>query len=69
MTELLTAVEVASLLRISKSKVYELANERTQSGDLRTTPLPSVRLGSSYRFRKIDVETWLELLATKKSER
>lgn len=69
MTELLTAVEVASLLRISKSKVYELANERTQSGDLRTNPLPSVRLGSSYRFRKADVEAWLELLATKKSER
>jgi predicted DNA-binding transcriptional regulator AlpA len=65
MTELLTAVEVASLLRISKSKVYELANERAQSGDIRTNPLPSLRLGSSVRFRKADVEAWLERLVTR----
>lgn len=69
MTELLTPTEVSDLLKIKKSKVYELANERTRSGDLRTNPLPSLRLGSALRFRKADVEAWLELLATKKSER
>ena len=68
MTELLTPDEVAALLKVKRSKVYELSNERTRSGDLRTNPLPSLRLGSALRFRKSDVEAWLELLATKKSE-
>ena len=45
MTELLTPDEVAALLKVKRSKVYELSTERTRSGDIRTNPLPSVAFG------------------------
>lgn len=60
MTELLTPVEVAALLKVSKSQVYELAKERYRSGDIRLAPLPSVRIGSLLRFSRSDVELWVE---------
>jgi predicted DNA-binding transcriptional regulator AlpA len=62
---ILTAAEVASLLRISKRHVFELAQPRTRSGDIRENPLPCVRLGKSVRFRRSDVEAWIEKLARK----
>lgn len=68
MTEFLTASELAALLKISKSKVYELTNKRTRSGELRPNPLPVVRLGDLVRFNKVAVDNWLQTLATKKSE-
>lgn len=66
--QILTAEEVASLLRISKRHVFELAQPRTQSGDVREHPLPCLRLGRSVRFDKEAVETWVKNSATKKSE-
>jgi predicted DNA-binding transcriptional regulator AlpA len=63
--EILTVAEVAAMLRISKSKVYELTQERTRSGDLRANPLPHFRIGESVRFNKQAVESWLEKLARK----
>jgi excisionase family DNA binding protein len=57
--EILTADEVASLLRISKDHVYELAKLRTKSGDVRDNPLPCLKLGKSVRFEKSEVERWL----------
>ncbi len=63
--EILTADEVAALLKISKRQVYELARERTQSGDVRSHPLPALRIGKSVRFRKSDVEEWIEKLIAK----
>lgn len=63
--EIMTASEVAALLKLSKSKVYELANERTRSGDLREHPLPALRFGASVRFRRSDVEAWIEKLVRK----
>jgi predicted DNA-binding transcriptional regulator AlpA len=58
--EILTAGEVAALLKISKRHLYELAKERTRSGDVRENPIPCVRLGKSVRFRRSDVEAWIE---------
>lgn len=66
--QILTADEVASLLRISKRHVFELAQPRTQSGDVREHPLPCLKLGRSVRFDKEAVETWVKNSATKKSE-
>jgi predicted DNA-binding transcriptional regulator AlpA len=63
MTELITVVAVANLLHLSKSQVYELTNPRTRSGDVRTNPLPALRLGTAVRFREHDVEAWLDSLA------
>lgn len=66
--ELLTADEVATLLRVSKDHVYELAKQRTKSGDMREDPLPCIRLGKAVRFDKEAVENWVRNSATKKSE-
>ena len=63
--DILTAQEVATLLKISKRQVYELVKERTHSGEKREHPLPVLRIGSSVRFRKSDVEEWVENLARK----
>ncbi|MGA8616978.1 MAG: helix-turn-helix domain-containing protein [Candidatus Sulfotelmatobacter sp.] len=60
--EILTVAELAAMLKISKSKVYELTQEHTRSGDMRENPLPVLRIGSSVRFRKSDVEAWIEKL-------
>lgn len=53
--EILTAQEVAALLRISTRQVYQLAKESDN-------PIPAVRIRTSVRFRKVDVETWIEKL-------
>lgn len=61
--EILTVNEVASLLKMSKSQVYELTRERTRAGDVRENPLPVLRIGSSVRFRRADIDAWLERIA------
>jgi excisionase family DNA binding protein len=58
MNEILTAEEVATMLRISKRQVYQLARESEN-------PIPAVRIRTSVRFRKVDVDSWLAKLAGK----
>jgi excisionase family DNA binding protein len=53
--EILTAKDIAALLKISKRQVYELAKQDDN-------PIPSVRIRTSVRFRKSDVEKWFDLL-------
>ena len=60
--ELLKVDELATILKISKWQIYELAKERTRSGDLRKHPLPSLRIGACVRFRRCEVEAWLAKL-------
>ena len=61
--EILTVAEVAAWLKLSKSQVYELTKERSRSGDVREDPLPVLRIGTAVRFRRSDVEAWIEKLA------
>jgi excisionase family DNA binding protein len=49
---LLTAEQVAELLSIPRSSVYEYARRLHE-------PLPSIRVGRHRRFHKTDVERWL----------
>jgi excisionase family DNA binding protein len=49
---LLTAAEVARLLRVPRSSVYEYARRRDE-------PLPSVAIGRHRRYYRGDVEEWL----------
>jgi predicted DNA-binding transcriptional regulator AlpA len=63
--EILTADDVAALLKISKRHGYELTQERTKSGDVRKHPLPALRISKSVRCRRSDVEAWVEQLAAK----
>lgn len=65
MNDILKAAEVAALLRVSKRQVYELCKDRTHSGDIRENPLPCLLFGCSVRFRKTDVDRWIEQQATK----
>jgi excisionase family DNA binding protein len=49
---LLTADQVAALLAIPRSSVYEYARRQTK-------PLPSLSIGRHRRFYRSDVEVWL----------
>jgi excisionase family DNA binding protein len=60
MNEILTAQEVAAILRISKRQVYELAKEAEN-------PIPCVRIRTSVRFRKSDVDGWVAGLVQNKT--
>jgi excisionase family DNA binding protein len=64
--EILTVGEVAAMLRLSKSQVYDLIKPRTRSGDKREHPLPVLRIGAAVRFIRKDVEEWVEKMARKK---
>ena len=49
--QLLTLAEVQAILRVSKSKMYRLIH---QEG------LPAIKLGSTYRIRRSDLDRFLE---------
>ena len=49
-TQVLTLMEVAALLRVPKSTVYKLAQNRT---------VPAFKVGKHWRFLLRDVEGWL----------
>ncbi|HEV3002092.1 MAG TPA: helix-turn-helix domain-containing protein [Solirubrobacteraceae bacterium] len=54
---LLTAEDVASLLAVPRSSVYEYARRRAD-------PLPSLVIGRHRRFDRRTVERWLAAQAT-----
>ncbi len=58
--EILTAKEVAALLRISTRQVYELAKQTEN-------PIPAVRIRTSVRFRRSDLDGWIAGLVEKKA--
>ncbi|MBZ5687223.1 MAG: helix-turn-helix domain-containing protein [Acidobacteriia bacterium] len=62
MTEILTVAELAAMLKMSKGQVYEMTRARTRSGAMREAPLPVLRINGNVRFRKSDVEEWIEKL-------
>ena len=49
---LLTADDVATLLRVPRSSVYEYARRRTD-------PLPTLRIGRHLRFERAQLDGWL----------
>ena len=51
MESLMTLVEVAEYLRLSKDSVYRMA----QKGKI-----PASKVGTQWRFRRKDVDEWLE---------
>ena len=59
-TEILTATDVAAILKISKRQVYELAKQDDN-------PIPSIRIRTSVRFRKSDVDGWVAGLVANKA--
>jgi len=63
--EILTVKEVAALLRVSLSQIYEMTHRRTRNGEVREHPLPCVRIGTAVRFVRKDIEEWVEKMARK----
>ncbi len=51
MDNLMTLAEVAAYLRLSKDTVYRMAS---------AGKLPASKVGSQWRFRKDDVDQWIE---------
>jgi excisionase family DNA binding protein len=56
MSDILTISEVATMLKLSRRTICNLMVEHTN-------PLPALRIGRSVRFRRCDVDSWLEKLA------
>ncbi len=61
--EILTVAELAAMLKMSKTQVYEMTKTRTRSGAMRDNPIPVLKINGNVRFRKSDIEAWIEKLA------
>ena len=61
MPEILTIDELATLLKMSRRSVYEMTNARGR--ERMSVPLPVLRINGSVRFRKQDIEKWLDEIA------
>ncbi len=51
MDELMTLEEVAAYLRLSKDTLYRMAQ---------TGKIPASKVGNQWRFRRTEIDTWLE---------
>jgi len=49
--EILTIQELATYLKLNDKTAYRLASEGK---------LPGFKVGGSWRFKRVDVETWIE---------
>jgi predicted DNA-binding transcriptional regulator AlpA len=61
-SEILTAEDLATWLRVSPRQVYELSRNRSQVRGRH--PLPSIKIHKKMlRFRRSDIEQWLNKCA------
>ncbi len=49
--EILTIQEVATYLKLNEKTAYRLASEGK---------LPGFKVGGSWRFKRVDLDTWIE---------
>jgi excisionase family DNA binding protein len=61
MAEILTINELAALLKMTRSQVYTLTRSRSRSR--MDNPIPILKINGNVRFRKTDIEGWLERVA------
>jgi hypothetical protein len=60
-TEIWNVSDLATFLKCSKRSVYELTRKRGQL--VHEIPLPVLRLPCGMRFRRHDIESWLQRCA------
>lgn len=60
-SEILTIEDLAAWLKVSKRSIYEMTCERGQQRH--EIPLPILRLPVGLRFRRSDIEAWLNRCA------
>jgi hypothetical protein len=66
MTEVLTIDELCQWLKLTSSQVRSMLRKR---GQLRMRhPLPVIRMNGNIRFRRQDIEDWLQRLAEEEDE-
>lgn len=58
LSEILTPEEVAAILRVKPSWVHEKTRTRSRN------PLPVLRIGRYIRFRRADVNAWLDRMGS-----
>lgn len=58
-TDILTIKEVAEYLRITEKTAYRLASERK---------IPGFKVGGSWRFRKGEIDAWIDEDARKRAK-
>lgn len=54
--EIMTIQELADYLKLNEKTAYRLASEGK---------LPGFKVGGSWRFRRVDIEVWIEQQKTK----
>ena len=59
--EILTKYQVAEILQITPDAVHELTRARSQARH--DHPIPFIKVAGKLRFRRVDVERWLDTLA------
>ena len=58
--DIMTIDEVADYLRINKKTAYRLAADNK---------LPGFKVGGTWRFRRVDIEDWIEREASPKKDK
>ena len=61
--EILTIAELAAMLKMNKRQIYLMTDTRIRTGSMKANPLPVLRINGNLRFRKSDVEAWIDKLA------
>jgi len=65
MSEILTIDELAAILKMTRSQVYSLTRARAKAR--LKNPLPKLSINGNIRFRRSDIEKWLEKVATEEA--
>jgi predicted DNA-binding transcriptional regulator AlpA len=65
MTEILTIDDLAALLKMTRGQVYTLTRSRSRAR--MDNPIPILRINGNVRFRRGDVEVWLQRIANQEA--
>jgi predicted DNA-binding transcriptional regulator AlpA len=61
MNDILTLEELSDWLKMKPSQIYTMC--RTRSQERMANPLPVLRINSNLRFRRSDIEKWLDQIS------
>ncbi|MEI7929318.1 MAG: helix-turn-helix domain-containing protein [Verrucomicrobiales bacterium] len=59
--DLMTTRELMDYLQVSRTKVWELVRDKQN-------PLPAFKLGGDYRYRRSEIDAWMESLRVRPEE-
>jgi predicted DNA-binding transcriptional regulator AlpA len=60
--EILTIAELAAMLKMNKRQIYSMTDTRSRTGSMKANPLPFFKINGNIRFRKADIEAWIDRL-------